>query len=65
LQLVNGAGGETDVRIIENSERVIFNFTNSGWQSIVESSKISALGGRTLTLNSIGENFDLYRYIVM
>jgi len=66
LQLVedeSAGGGPASWRIVESSEDVRFNFTSSGWSEfriLDGSASLSALGGQSLLLMSVGNKHVIY-----
>lgn len=71
LQLVEGVedesagGGPASWRIVDSSEDVRFNFTSSGWSEfriLDGSASLSAIGGQTLLLMSVGNEHVIYTY---
>lgn len=68
LQLVedeSAGGGPASWRIVESSEDVRFNFTSSGWSEfriLDGSASLSALGGQSLLLMSVGNEHVIYTY---
>ena len=58
LQLV-AYNGQAVQQIVEGPSNIYFNFTKSGWASVLPAEPLSAMGGQVLTFSSVGDGFDL------